>query len=159
MAKALASASLTPSQLQMASTAFSAALKSLAADDRSFSYTVSYAGSLLPDVAALMAASKRQQVSTIALADALRGYLARQLGGKRCADTGGMTIAAGLGNAGAQPTPPDAATFFNTVILPDVYPSGETIASTPEPKWGRFTAVFGIRHYTTSGRCCPAVLW
>src|SRR5437763_7727331 len=111
----------------MPSTTFSAALKNLAVDDRSCSYSLSTAGSMLPDVAALMKASKDQQVSTIALADALRSYLARHLGGKRCGDTGGMTITAGIGNAGAQPAPPDAVTFFNTVILTGGYPSGEQI--------------------------------
>ena len=127
MARTLASASLTPAQLQMAANALAAAVKSMATDDRSFSYTVSAGGSMLADVNALVTACKRQQVSTAGLVDAVRGYLARHLGGKRCADTGGIQVSLGIGNAG-QPAPPDAVTFFNTAILAEVYPPGTVIA-------------------------------
>src|SRR5581483_11041419 len=126
MAKTLASVPLTPAQMQMTSTAYAAALTSISSDDRSFSHAVSASGSLLADINALLAACKRQQVSTAALVDAVRGYLARHLGARRCADTGGMIISTGLGNA--VPTPPDAVTFFNTTILPGVYPADSVIA-------------------------------
>jgi hypothetical protein len=61
------------------------------------------------------------------LVEAVRGYLARQLGGKRCADTGGFTVTAGIANTGAQPEMPDAVTFFNTRIRGDVYPAESVI--------------------------------
>jgi hypothetical protein len=128
MARALAAVNLTPDQLLMASTAFAASLKSMAADDRSFSYTVSFQGSTLQDLGALVASCKRQQVSTAGLADAARSYMARHLGGKRCADTGGITVGMGIGGGGTQPTPADAVTYFNTTILGEVYPPGTVIA-------------------------------
>jgi hypothetical protein len=99
----------------------------MAADDRSFSFTVSASGSLLPDIAALLTACKRQQVSTAATVDAVRSYLSRQLSAKRCPDTAGMSIALGIGNAAPQQAP-DAVTFFNSVILADVYPADTVIA-------------------------------
>jgi hypothetical protein len=128
MARMLAAVSLTPAQLQMATSAFAAALQSMAADDRSFSYTVAPQTSILPDVGALLAACKRQQVSTAGLVEATRGYLARHLGGKRCADTGGMTVSMGIGGMSSPPPPPDAVSYFNRSILGEVYPPATVVA-------------------------------
>jgi hypothetical protein len=128
MAKALATVSLTPAQLQTVTTAFAASLKSLAADDRSFSYSVSGEASTMLDIGALLAACKRQQVSTAGLIESVRGYLARQLGGKRCMDTGGMTITMGIGGVSPPNAAPDAVTYFNNTMLAEVYPSGTVIA-------------------------------
>jgi hypothetical protein len=128
MAKTLAAVGLTPAQLQTVTTAFAASLKSLAADDRSFSYSVSSEASTMADIGALVAACKRQQVSTAGLVEAVRGYLARHLGGKRCMDTGGITITMGIGGVPSQNAAPDAVTYFNNALLAEVYPPGTVIA-------------------------------
>jgi hypothetical protein len=127
MAKALSAVSLTPEQLQMAATAFGGALKSMATDDRSFSSSVSSAGTMLPEVASLLKAARQKQVATPALVEAVRGYLARHLSGKRCADTGGLTVTVGIAGGSSQPELPDAVTFFNTRIRGDVYPAESVI--------------------------------
>jgi len=44
-----------------------------------------------------MKASKDQQISSIALADAFRSYLARHLSGKRCWDNEAQSLTAALG--------------------------------------------------------------
>ena len=67
MARVLAAATVTPEQLQMLVTTFAASLKELAADDRSFSSTISGEGTMITDVGALVAAAKRQRIASAAL--------------------------------------------------------------------------------------------
>jgi hypothetical protein len=127
MARTLASAAVSPDQMQLLLTTFSAALKSISGDDRSFSATVDHQGSSLNDLGALAAAAKGQKISSLAYADAIRGYLARHLGGKRCWDTGGFRVVTGLGGVAPQVQQPDAVAFFNNSLLPNLYPADSVL--------------------------------
>jgi hypothetical protein len=128
MANAIASVAATPEQLQMMVTVFSGTLKSLAGDDRSFSATVSYQGNLMAGLGSLVAACKRQQVSSIALVDTIRGFMVRHLHGHRCFDSGGFTVGTSVVADSPRPEQPGAVTFFNSRIRADVFPPDSAVA-------------------------------
>jgi hypothetical protein len=128
MARAIATVPMTPDQLQMVVTVFGGTLKGLTGDDRSFSAVVSNQGSLMSDLDALVSACKRQQVSSIGLVDVIRGFLVRQLHGRRCWDTGGFNITTSIAAAVPQPQQIDAVTFFNSRIKTGVFPAESQIA-------------------------------
>jgi hypothetical protein len=126
MARALMAVKVTPEQLQAEITAFGASLRNIAGDDRTFSFTVSRFGTALTDLGALATEAGRQQVPTVALLEAFRGYLVRHLTGARCWDTGGPTITTGIVSA-LPAGQPDALTFFNDQLRPLVYPPAAQI--------------------------------
>ena len=139
MARAIASAKATPEQLEALIAAFNGALGNLAGDDRSFSFSVSGDGRAMADLEALLAAAKARQVSTAALVDGIRGYLARHLTAKRCFDNNGIVISLGVGS----PSPlaqPDAVTYFNNRIRAAVYPADAKV----EPLGGEEIRASGV---------------
>jgi hypothetical protein len=126
MARAIAAAGFTPEPLQMLLTVFTASLQTLAADDRSFSFTASGEGAMMADIAALVSAAKGQQVSSVALVEGVRGYLVRHLTATRCFDNSGMTIGLAIGNQNPAEQP-GAVAYFNGRIRAEVYPADSKI--------------------------------
>lgn len=84
IAQMLAGASLKPAQFEALVNSFAGALGQLSGDDRSFSATV--AGGTDTAIAGLQAECARRQINARPLTDAWHAYLARQMGGARCAD-------------------------------------------------------------------------
>lgn len=79
----LAGAPLKPAQLAAAVSSWAGALASVADDDRSFSASISGQ----TELAGLVQACTRHEISPMPLLDAWRAYLVRHLSGARCADT------------------------------------------------------------------------
>lgn len=84
VARMIAGASLKPPQLEALVAAYAAALAQLSGDDRSFSAAVRDADAAIAD---LSAQCRQLRLNAAPLTDAWRGYVQRQLGGARCADS------------------------------------------------------------------------
>ena len=113
VARLLTGASLKPPQLGALVMAFSAALKDLAGDDRSFSFTVSRAGRIGQQVAALAARCARLDISATPLLEGYRAYLVRHLGAARCADGADQAMAFGRAAEPDEELAQDPVRYFN----------------------------------------------
>jgi hypothetical protein len=131
IARMLVGASLKAPQCEALVDSFAGALAQLSGDDRSFSATIS--GDADAAIAGLSAECARRRINAQPLAEAWRAYLARQLGGARCADS----VAQAPRPAGQCESPECrqlAAQFTSLVMAPNGY------GLTPEQKassdWG-----------------------
>jgi catechol 2,3-dioxygenase-like lactoylglutathione lyase family enzyme len=127
LARALATVKLTPEHLQEVVTVFSSALRTFSGDDRSFSETISRESFMLDDIGALVAACRGAGITTYPLIEAVRAYLARQLGGTRCQDTGGFSISFGTDASAAPNGTAAAVEFFNDKLRLEAWPAGAAI--------------------------------
>jgi hypothetical protein len=119
-ARLLMAAPLKRDQFQSLLAAFSAALKDLAGDDRSFTFTTSQAGLLGPDIGALAAHCTKLELASAPLVEAYRSFLVRHLSGTRCAASSvGAGIAFGLNMNPDLALALDPARYFNERLAAD----------------------------------------
>ena len=83
---AITSLNPTAPQLSLLVGTFGRALKQIAGDDRSFTYSMTRDASVFNAVKELAVASERKNVPPRELLEEFRSYLVRHLSGKRCAD-------------------------------------------------------------------------
>jgi hypothetical protein len=131
IAQMLVGASLKPAQLEALVNSFAGALQQLSGDDRSFSAMIS--GDADAAIAGLQAECARRQINAQPLHDAWQAYLARQLGGTRCADSDAREPQP-TGQCESPECRQLAAQFTSLVMAPNSY------GLTPEQKatgeWG-----------------------
>jgi len=116
-ARAILASGLSGAEFPGAVAAFLTALRKIAGDDRSFTYSLPAAGA---QVLALIEECRRRQTSPLPLIEAYRVYLISNFSATRCADNdlsqgSGVGGAAGYGRA-LDPRSSDAIRFFNERI-------------------------------------------
>jgi len=126
VARMLAGVSLKPAQFEALVHSFAAALTQLSGDDRSFSATDSRDADAA--LFGLPAECVHRKTNAQPLVEAWRAYIARQLGGKRCANPEAATASSKAGQCGSAQCA-QLATQFNGLIMA---PSG--FGFTPEQK-------------------------
>jgi hypothetical protein len=120
VAHLLAIVPLKPEQLGGLVMSFAGALKELAGDDRSFSFTVSRSGRTGEQIGELAARCTKLDISAIPLIEAYRAYLVRHMGGERCADssdTGGISF--GMAINPNEELAQDTVRYFNERLRPE----------------------------------------
>lgn len=121
VARLLSKAKLKRTEREALVANFSAALKELAGDDRSFSFSIRQKGRAGSQIAALVAACKKQEIPVAPLVDAYRSFLVRHMTAARCADDSGDTPPPAVSSAFAVKidVEPDAVQFFNDTLRED----------------------------------------
>jgi hypothetical protein len=131
IARMLAAASLRPPQLEALVASFAGVLGQLSGDDRSFSAAV--AGDTDSAISALAAQCARRKVNGQPVVDAWQGYVTRQLGASKCADSA-ILEARPSGQCDSLECRHLATQFAGLVMAPNGY--GLTTEQKQTSEWG-----------------------